>query len=86
MKKILIVADNPKSALALAVRLKAHGYATWIAADAIQGMKAVVRHQPDLIFLEITQPSRNSFDMADRLNQLKRSRAMPLMMSNWRRI
>ena len=81
MKKILIVADNPKSALALAVRLKAHGYATWIAADAIQGMKAVVRHQPDLIFLEITQPSRNSFDMADRLNQLKRSRAMPLIVA-----
>ena len=81
MKKILIVADNPKSALALAVRLKAHGYATWIAADAIQGMKAVVRHEPDLIFLEITQPSRNSFDMADRLNRLKGSRVLPLIMA-----
>ena len=81
MKKILIVADNPKSALALAVRLKAHGYATWIAADAVQGMKAVVRHEPDLIFLEITQPARNSFDIAERLNPLKATRAIPFVVA-----
>ena len=48
MKKILIIDDDPKSALALAVRLKAHGYATWIAVDAVQGTKAAVRHKPDL--------------------------------------
>ena len=81
MKKILIVADNARSGLALAVRLKAHGYATWIAADAIQGMQAVVRHKPDLIFLDVTQPSRNSFDIAEGLNRLKGSRATPLVVA-----
>ena len=33
MKKILIVEDDEKIALALSVRLKAHGFTVWVAGD-----------------------------------------------------
>lgn len=81
MKKILIIDDNPKSALTLAVRLKAHGYATWIAADAVQGMKAVMRHKPDLIFLGVTRPGRNTFEVAQILNRLEAARPIPFIVA-----
>ena len=81
MKKILIIDRDAQSALALAVRLKAHGYATWIAADAVQGMKAVVRNRPDLIFLQLAQPSRNSFEFAETLSRLKGARSIPFVVS-----
>jgi DNA-binding response OmpR family regulator len=81
VKKILIIDGDPQSALALAVRLKAHGYATWIAGDAIQGMKTVVRHKPDLIFLQLGQPATNSFELAETLSGLKGTRSIPFVLA-----
>lgn len=81
MKKILIIDGDAQSALALAVRLKAHGYATWIAADALQGMKAVVRNRPDLIFLQLAHPLRNNFEFAETLSRLKGARSVPFVVA-----
>ena len=42
MKKILIIEDDQKIALALCVRLKANGYTTWMAGDSITGLSISV--------------------------------------------
>src|SRR5438874_1737411 len=52
MKKILIIEDDPNSALALVIRLKAHGFATAIASDAISGLSMAIRQHPDLVLLD----------------------------------
>jgi len=79
MKKILIIEDDQKTALALAVRLKAEGYATWIAGDAIRGMQLARRQQPDLILLDIGLPGGNGFDFAETLKLGPETRDIPVV-------
>jgi len=56
MKKILIVDDDEKIALALAVRLRATGYEALIARDGNKGLELARTKQPDLILLDIGLP------------------------------
>jgi DNA-binding response OmpR family regulator len=79
MKKVLIIEDDPKTALALAVRLKAEGYATWIAGDVIQGAKLARKHQPDLIFLDVSLPGGNGFDLAERFQRCPETHDIPIV-------
>lgn len=53
MKKILIVEDDPDIAKALAIRLTSAGYAVTVALDALTGMTAALKVQPDLAVLDI---------------------------------
>jgi DNA-binding response OmpR family regulator len=79
MKKILIIEDDQKTALALAVRLKAERYATWIASDGIRGMQLARRQQPDLILLDIGLPGGNGFDLAETLKLCPETRDIPVV-------
>src|SRR2546430_562727 len=67
MKKILIIEDDPNSALALVIRLKAHGFATATATDAISGLSMAIRHHPDLVLLDIAIPGGDGFALAEKL-------------------
>src|SRR5262249_17381169 len=69
MKRILIIEDDQRIAFALCVRLKANGYATWVAEDAIKGMGMAVRVRPDLILLDISLPAGNGFALAEQFNK-----------------
>jgi DNA-binding response OmpR family regulator len=53
MKKILIVEDDQNIAKALSVRLKSAGYEITVARDALTGVAAAVKTQPDLAVLDI---------------------------------
>ena len=53
MKKILIVEDDQSIAKALAIRLEATGYEVTVAPDAMTGMAAALKTQPDLAVLDI---------------------------------
>jgi DNA-binding response OmpR family regulator len=70
MKKILIVEDDRKIALALATRLRGAGYEASIAPDAITGVNLAVKLQPDLIVLDISMPAGSGFDVAERVQNL----------------
>ena len=70
MKKVLIVEDDRKIALALATRLKGAGYEASIAVDAITGVNLAVKLQPDLIILDISMPAGSGFDVAERVQRL----------------
>jgi DNA-binding response OmpR family regulator len=70
MKKILIVEDDERIAKALAVRLRAEGYNTAVALDALTGVSTAVRYQPDLTLLDISMPAGSGFTVAERLREL----------------
>ncbi len=79
MKKILIIEDDEKIALALCVRLKAYGHATWIAGDRITGFSLAVRHKPDLILLDISLPGGDGLALAEQFNEWPETRQTPII-------
>ena len=81
MKTILIVEDDPKIAFALCVRLKAHGYTTWMAEDAITALNLTLSHRPDLIVLDISLPGGNGLTLAERLGELPQTRETPIIIA-----
>jgi len=81
MKKILIVEDDEKIALALSVRLKAHGFTTWAAGDGIAAIGAAARNSPDLILLDISLPGANGFALVEQFRQLSETRETPIILT-----
>jgi DNA-binding response OmpR family regulator len=53
MKKILIVEDDQSIAKGLAIRLASAGYEVTVAPDALSGVAAALKCQPDLALLDI---------------------------------
>lgn len=79
MKKILIVEDDQKIALALSVRLKAHGYEVFAAFDALAGLSQSQKHLPDLVILDISMPAGNGFELAARMQSLVPTIGTPII-------
>ncbi len=79
MKKILIVEDDKKIALALQVRLKANGYEVWAAYDAIEGASLARTVKPDLILLDISMPGGNGYQLADSVEHMPETKGTPII-------
>src|ERR1700730_5251642 len=69
-KQILIIEDDQKIAMALAVRLKAAGYEATTTYDALTGLNAAVRNRPALVLLDISMPAGDGFSVAERIQAL----------------
>lgn len=69
-ERILIVEDDSKIAVALALRLKSAGYQTTLASDALLGLSAAVKTPPDLILLDISMPAGNGLGLAEKIHKL----------------
>ena len=70
MKKVLVIEDDRKIALALATRLKAAGYEASLAYDVLTGVNAAVKQRPDLVLLDISMPGGDGFTAARRIQTL----------------
>jgi DNA-binding response OmpR family regulator len=70
MKKILIVEDDQNIAKALAIRLKSAGYEVTLAPGAMTGVAVALKFQPDLALLDISLPSGNGFNVAEKIQEL----------------
>ena len=79
MKKILVVEDDRKIALAVAVRLRANGYEVITAFDAMAGVEMAVKHLPDLVILDISMPAGSGFDVAEKIHNLAPTAGTPLI-------
>jgi len=66
-RKILIIEDDPDVRLGHHVRLKAHNYDTFFAADALSSITEARKHQPDLIILDLGLPDGDGFVVMERL-------------------
>lgn len=79
MSKVLIVEDDKSILLSLSIRLRAEGYEVTTAQDAMMGMSAAVREQPDLVLLDISMPAGNGFDVARRFQDNARVVGTPII-------
>ena len=70
MKKILIIEDDQKIAMALTLRLKSAGYEATTAYDALTGVDVAVKNPPDLMLLDICLPAGNGFAVAEKIRTL----------------
>lgn len=77
MKTILIVEDDPCITAALEIRLKANGYNTICAGDAVSGLSLAVKHRPELVILDVSLPAGDGLQLARRLKGIAETRDIP---------
>jgi DNA-binding response OmpR family regulator len=68
--KILIVEDDRRIAMALALRLQNAGQEVVQAFDAMSGVEAAITHQPDLILMDISLPGGSGLVVAQRIQSV----------------
>lgn len=71
MKKCLIIDDEPLARSLVAEYLQGHPELQVVQEcnDGFEGVKAIMQHQPDLIFLDIQMPKINGFEMLELVEQ-----------------
>jgi len=67
--KILAVEDDPDINRTLKIRLQAAGYSVIQAEDGLQGLLSCLRHQPDLLLLDISLPAGDGFSIIERMRE-----------------
>lgn len=77
--KILIADDDKNIAKALSVRLRSEGYETISAGDGVTAVSKAVQEQPDLILLDISMPAGNGIFVAQQLNEMDQTQAIPVI-------
>lgn len=78
-KKILIVDDDQDLRAALNIRLRANGYDTDFAADAMTAIAAARKGAPDLILLDLGLPGGDGFLVMQRLSALPALAVIPVI-------
>lgn len=70
-KKIVIIDDEPLARSIVAEYLQAHSDLELVAEcnNGYEGVKAIMQHKPDLIFLDIQMPKINGFEMLEILDE-----------------
>jgi two-component system, LytTR family, response regulator len=71
MKKVIIIDDEPLARSMLIEYLQFHPQLQLVQEcnDGFEGVKAIMQHQPDLIFLDIQMPKINGFEMLELVEQ-----------------
>jgi CheY-like chemotaxis protein len=78
-KKILIVDDERDFAFVLSTHLKAHGYNTVMASDAVGAIAAAQKERPDFIILDISMPAGDGFSVMERLAKSDHTALIPVI-------
>jgi signal transduction histidine kinase/ActR/RegA family two-component response regulator len=83
-RKILIVDDNRDAAISLALLLKMIGHEVFIAHDGEEAIEAAAAIEPDAVLLDIGLPKLNGYEVARRIREQKRDRALRLIaLTGW---
>ncbi len=82
LKRVLLIEDDRRTSLALALRLQAAGYEATIAHDALTGVTMAARSRPDLIVIDLSMPAGDGFVVASRLRELLARATPTIFLSN----
>ena len=80
MKKILVVDDEPDVVELLESRLRSGGYEVVTASNGEECLEKAVKHNPDLILLDILMPKLNGFETCKRLKENDKTKDTPVIM------
>jgi DNA-binding response OmpR family regulator len=78
-KKILIVDDDPAIRQGYQIRLKANGYDTFFAVDAVSAFSEARKVLPDLIILDLGLPAGDGFLVMERLKSVTQLSMIPVL-------
>ncbi|PRY04609.1 LytTR family two component transcriptional regulator [Pontibacter ummariensis] len=72
MIKCLVIDDEPLARSIVLEYLRAHPEVQVVqeCSDGFEGVKAIMQHQPDLIFLDVQMPKINGFEMLELVEQV----------------
>lgn len=79
MKKILIVDDDRKIALALAARMRSLGVSVVIAQDGMGAVMTARKELPDAIVMDINMPAGGGLVAAERIMNLSQTCGIPIV-------
>lgn len=77
--KIMVVDDEEDVVRALGMRLKSAGYEVITAMDGMSATQMAVKHQPDLILLDIGMPGGDGHTVAQRLKSNLKTLTVPII-------
>jgi two-component system LytT family response regulator len=72
MKRVLIIDDEPLARMVVLEYLQPFNSQLQVmqeCGDGFEGIKAIMQHQPDLIFLDVQMPKINGFEMLELVEQ-----------------
>lgn len=78
--RILIVEDDKSFASILRMALTGRGYETEAAHDGAEGLEKALKMVPDLIILDINLPILSGFDVARKIKEDEKTKAIPIIM------
>jgi DNA-binding response OmpR family regulator len=85
-RRVLVIEDDADIARALNLRLRAAGYETSVASDAITAVGTALRFDPDLVLLDLGLPGGNGYTVLERLRSLGPLSGVPVVvLSAWDR-
>jgi two-component system KDP operon response regulator KdpE len=77
--KVLVIEDNREHLMALAIRLKIHGYDVVSAGDGVTAISTVKKELPDAILLDLGLPGGDGFVVLERLRSMSPTVATPVI-------
>jgi len=77
--RILIVDDDPDTALALSGRVTWMGHEALTASDGKEALRLIKREQPDLVLLDIVIPFFSGFEVLQRINDTEGISVKPVV-------
>lgn len=72
MKRVLVIDDEPLARMVVLEYLQPYHNQIQVlqeCGDGFEGIKAIMQHQPDLIFLDVQMPKINGFEMLELVEQ-----------------
>jgi DNA-binding response OmpR family regulator len=85
-KKVLIVEDDHDVSLGLHVLLKANHYDTFLAGDGTSAVSEAIKHQPDLVILDLGLPAGDGFTVLEWFRANMHLSAIPVIVVSARDI
>lgn len=70
MKRILVVDDEPQIKRMLRTSLQSSGYEVILAANGLEGLAEVEKHQPDLIITDLAMPEMNGLELTQAVRRI----------------
>ena len=83
-KKLLIVEDDADVRLGYQVLLRANNYATFFAVDSVSAISEAIKHQPDLIILDLGLPAGDGFLVLERFHAKENLASIPVVVVSGR--
>jgi len=83
-RRILVVDDNEDAATSLVMLLQMTGHETYVAHDGLAAIKAVEKHRPEVVLLDIGLPALNGYEVCRRIRQQPLGKEMVLIaLTGW---